>query len=671
MSKTIPPPVLVEEDGWLSPYTDQIVGRIKRFDNRIHQIEQRYGSLLDFASGYNYFGINFSTENQGWWYREWAPAAQALFLCGDFNNWNRQSHPLKRNEFGVWEIFLPYQEYKDTFTHLSKVKVHVHARNGELDRIPTYIRRVVQNQETLDFSGQVWFPDEPYRWKNTLPNLAAIQEQPLIYEAHVGMATEAADVGTYRHFTHQILPRISRLGYNVVQLMAVQEHPYYGSFGYHVSNFYCPSSRFGTAYELKELIDTAHGLGMAVIMDIVHSHAVKNRDEGLNEFDGTDYQYFHQGERGYHELWDSKLFDYNKEEVARFLLSNVRYWLDEFNFDGFRFDGVTSMMYYHHGNQVDFDHYDKYFVEGVDEEAILYLQLANTVARKTKPGAIVIAEDNSGMPGIARLPEDGGIGFGFRLALGIPDFWIRYVKERRDEDWNIHEMWNEMINRRHKENTVAYAESHDQALVGDKTLAFWLMDKEMYHHMAVNDQNLIVDRGVALHKMIRLFTLSLGGEGYLNFMGNEFGHPEWIDFPRQGNNWSYQYARRQWSLADNPKLRYKQLQAFDTAMINLVKSKKVLTDRFAEQLNMDNENKVIIFRKNGLIFIFNFHPSHSIPDYKFQLTGKGKYRVILSSDDEQFGGFDRVDTSIEYPTNGNHQLSIYVPNRCVLVLEPV
>jgi 1,4-alpha-glucan branching enzyme len=450
--------------------------------------------------------------------------------------------------------------------------------------------------------------------------------------------------------------------------MAIMEHPYYGSFGYHVSNFFSPSSRFGIPEDLKYLVNQSHEMGIAVIMDIVHSHAVKNIAEGLSEFDGTEYQFFHSGKRGYHDGWDSKLFDYGKWEVKKFLLSNVRYWLEEFHFDGFRFDGVTSMLYLHHGN-IDFDHYDKYFKLDMDTDAITYLQLANAVVHQFKQNAISIAEDVSGMPGLCRKPEEGGLGFDYRLAMGIPDYWIKTLKEKPDENWDINEIWTVLNNRRLGERTIAYAESHDQALVGDKTLAFWLMDKEMYTHMKLADQNPIIDRGIALHKLIRLITISLGGDGYLNFIGNEFGHPEWIDFPREGNDWSHQYAKRQWSLADNKDLKYQCLGNWDKAMIECIENNKLLATTKVTQLKMDTVNQVIIFEKNQLIFIFNFSPTNVIFNYQFTAPEKGTYRILLNSDKKLFGGFDRVDDNIDYPTDNNQLVSIYLTNRTALVLS--
>jgi len=661
---------IIQEDPWLDPYKNDVQNRYERYAETRKQIEEVAGSLLEFAAAHKYYGVNFDKDKNGWFYREWAPAAHQLYLTGDFNNWDRYSHKLERNFKGDWEIFLPNDQYKNTFVHQSKIKVHIEGANGCNDRLPAYITKVVQDTATYDFAGQLWFPENAFDWTDQQFSPADAVKAPIIYECHVGMAQETETVGTYREFADNTLPRIQAGGYNAIQLMAVMEHPYYGSFGYHVSNFFAPSSRFGTPEDLKYLVNKAHLLGITVIMDIVHSHAVKNMAEGLIELDGSDHHYFHPGGRGYHEGWDSKLFNYGKWEVKQFLLSNVRYWLEEFHFDGYRFDGVTSMIYMHHGTTA-FDHYDKYFKDGVDWDSVTYLQLANAVIHEFKKNSISIAEDVSGMPGLTRQPNEGGFGFDYRLAMGIPDYWIKTLKEKQDEDWDIYEMWGVLNNRRYKEKSIAYAESHDQALVGDKTIAFWLMDKEMYFHMQVNDQNMVVDRGIALHKIIRLFTMALGGEGYLNFIGNEFGHPEWVDFPREGNGWSHQYARRQWSLVDNKDLKYQLLDNFDKAMVQTIKDHHILASGAANQVYMDGGNKVIIFERNNLLFAFNFSTGNSIFGYRFRVPEKGVYRIILNSDRSEFGGFDRVDDTLEYHTDGEQMLSIYLTNRSAFVMQKI
>ncbi|MDH5609715.1 MAG: alpha amylase C-terminal domain-containing protein [Cyclobacteriaceae bacterium] len=670
MAKNIKP-MVVENDPWLQPYEAEIVARMERLNVRKAEIVKKYGSLAAFADGYRYLGFVQDAEAGGWWYREWAPQAKALFLIGDFNGWNRSTHPMAKGHDGVWTIFLSDEIYSGTFTHLSRVKVHVVTGQKSMDRLPAYSRYVTQDAETHDFSTRIWHPEREFEWTDAGFVIGEAHDGPLIYECHVGMAQEKEGVGTYREFADRVLPRIADQGYNAIQVMAIQEHPYYGSFGYHVSNLFAPSSRFGTPDDLKYLVDRAHALGIAVIMDLVHSHAVKNEAEGLARFDGSDDQYFHPGGRGYHTGWDSYLFHYGKEDVLRLLLSNVKYWISEFHFDGYRYDGVTSMLYFHHGEHVSFDHYDKYF-DQVDWDVLIYFQLANELVHLLKKDALTIAEDMSGMPGLCRSVEEGGIGFDLRLGMGIPDFWIKLLKHRRDEDWNMQELWSTMTNRRHGERTIAYAESHDQALVGDKTIAFWLMDKEMYDHMHVSHSSLVIDRGIALHNMVRLLTLSLGGEGWLNFIGNEFGHPEWVDFPREGNRWSYAYARRQWSLVDNEMLRYRQMYAFGKKMVEFAKAARLLSSMPARPLNLDQDNHALIFERNNYLFAFNFSPNNSIPDYRFQVPVAGRYQIILNSDQREFGGHDRIDDALTYPTVtlfGDHFLSVYLPNRCVIVLK--
>lgn len=660
-----PIPGLVLADGWLAPYQREIQARMRLFDSQMERICRLYGSLLECANGFRRLGFNRDPETKEWIYREWAPGARALFLIGDFNGWNREATPMQRDMNGIWEVRLP----ADSLCHGMKVKVHVvGADNIHRDRVPAWIRFTEQDPATFDYCGLIWEPSQPYTWKNTRFTPANFKT-PFIYEAHVGMSGEEERIHSYREFAETVLPRIARLGYNVVQLMAVQEHPYYGSFGYHVSSFFAPCNRFGTPEDLKYLIDTAHGLGIAVLLDVVHSHAVKNVAEGLNNFDGSGGQYFKAGERdSFHPDWDSCLFDYGRSEVLEFLLSNLRWWLEEFHFDGFRFDGVTSMLYVHHGHE-PFTDLGCYFNTMVNIDAVTYLQLAATLVQQVKPGAFAIAEDMSGMPGLCRPVDEGGFGFTHRLAMGLPDYWIKILKEKKDEEWSVGNIWYTLINRRYGEPNIAYAESHDQALVGDKTIAFRLMDAEMYTHMSCSTPSLIIDRGMALHKMIRLITLAAGGEGWLNFMGNEFGHPEWIDFPREGNGNSYKYCRRQWSLVDNQLLRYRFLNEFDRAMISLARKTRLLESLPARPLNMDENNQVMAFERGGLMFVFNWSGERAIPDYRLPAPAHGEWKVVLDSDDPIFGGYGRQDHSVNHFTDNQQYLSLYLLPRTVIVLS--
>ena len=669
--KTLP---IVAADEWLQPVEEQINLRHDRYLAHLKSIEDNCGSIIDYANGYKYFGWQWDEMMNGWWFREWLPEAKDVYIFGDFNGWQRTQLRLNRDTNGVWSIFLPEAMYGYRLTHGSLYKLHIHGDNGWLDRIPAYATRVVQDEQTKDYTAQFWI-DEPFDWSDD--NFTADKCSPLlIYETHVGMAQEKEGVGTYREFEKKILPKVRKAGYNAIQVMAIAEHPYYGSFGYHVSNFFAPSSRFGTPEELKSLIRTAHSMGIAVIMDLVHAHYVKNLNEGINELDGSQHLYSKEGEAGYQKYWDSKTFDYGKREVEHFLLSNVKYWMDIFHFDGYRFDGVTSMIYHHHG-YTDFDCREKFFDEGVNVDALVYLTLANKLIHSINPTAITIAEDVSGMPGMCHPIEDGGIGFDYRLGMAIPDFWIKLLKDIPDEDWNLDEMWDIMTSRLPGVKTVAYAESHDQALVGDKTIAFRLMDKEMYFAMNRASENLVVERGMALHKMIRLMTITTGGDAYLNFMGNEFGHPEWIDFPREGNNWSYAHAQRLWSLSTNGFLRYSQLGEFDRAMIRLVKKNRVLQNGYPWKWNTDYDNKTLVFSHRNLLFVFNWHHEASIPDYITEVPKAGKYTVELTTDDPKFGGQGRNTVGSEHfsysekDENGNlhHYIKIYNTARTAMALK--
>ena len=619
--------------------------------------------LADVFNSHLYFGLHH-LEGGGWVLREWAPNASAIWLIGESNEWQkREAFRMRRLEGGVWVLNLPEEE----LWHEMIYKLWVEWPGGSGERIPSHVTRVVQDDISKVFAAQVWSPDHAYGWKYS--GVGRV-DHPLIYEAHVGMSMENRRVSTFNEFRSYVLPRIADLGYNMIQLMGLQEHPYYGSFGYQVSNFFAVSSRFGTPEDLKCLIDEAHGLGIGVVMDLVHSHAVRNENEGLSRFAGDYNQYFYCGERGEHKLWNSRCFDYGKNEVLSFLLSNCKYWLEEFRFDGYRFDGITSMLYWDHGLGRDFTDYKMYYDGNQDEDAIIYLTLANKLIHQVNPDVITIAEDMSGMPGLAVPVDEGGIGFDFRMSMGIPDYWIKLIKEKKDEEWHVGDLFYELTNKRKEEHTISYAESHDQAMVGDKTIFFRLLDKDIYTSMDVFHQNMNVDRGISLHKMIRLLTIATAGDGYLNFMGNEFGHPEWIDFPREGNGWSYDHARRQWSLVDDKNLRFRFLNSFDRDMIGLARQKDFFIP-VPEPLVRDIERQLLIFRRGEYLFVFNFSPLRSYSGYKFQVE-PGKYMPVLDSDSEKYSGFGRIDDAVEHFTlyeNGKNFLSLYIPARSAFVLR--
>lgn len=662
----------IRDDRYLEPFADALRYRYSKFRGLLDSITSAEGSLDAFSRSYETMGLH--RVDGGVRYREWAPGAKEMFLFGEFNGWDRRACPLTRDEYGRWECFIPEKTPGvSPIPHASKVKAMVVEHHGTpLDRNPAWATYLVQDPNSYLFDTVFWDPPEPYQWKG--PDHIEKPSSMRIYECHVGMGTNDLKVGSYREFADNVLPHIKKTGYTALQIMAIMEHAYYASFGYHVTNFFAISSRSGSPEDLKYLIDKAHQLGLYVLMDIVHSHASSNSMDGINQFDGTDHQYFHEGERGRHSLWDSRLFNYGHWEVLRFLLSNLRWYMEEYHFDGFRFDGITSMLYVHSGIGVQFSgDYGEYFGFHVDVDACVYMMLANKLLHELYPKiSITIAEDVSGMPTLCIPVEEGGLGFDFRLAMAIPDMWIEILEKVKDENWNMGHIVHTLTNRRWKEKSIGYCESHDQALVGDKTIAFWLMDAAMYSDMNKDGfPSPAVERGIALHKMIRLVTMVLGGDGYLTFMGNEFGHPEWIDFPREGNGYSYQHARRRWDLCDNSFLRYRDMYWFECGMHKLDTEHPFLRHQIHQYVVLKNEtDKVVVVEKGErLLFVFNFHHSNSYTGYRIGTFWPGRYRVVLDSDDGDFGGHGRVAKDVVHETKTQswqdrpHFLELYLPSR--------
>lgn len=646
-------PELFGSDPCLAPYKKVLQQRWKNAETLLKSL----GGFDKISQAHKFYGLH--RKGRQWVFREWAPGATKITLTGDFCNWQilREYEATPIGD-GNWELRLPGK----TLRNGEHYAMEVQWPGGKGLRLPAYVRQVEQNLETNIFSAIVQDPQSGYEFRYCAP---PPPEAPLIYEAHIGIATEELKVGSFREFTAERLPAIAGAGYNTIQLMAIQAHPYYGSFGYHVANFFAIADRFGTPDEFKQLVDEAHRLGLRVIIDWVHSHAVRNEAEGLSRIDGTRYAYFHDGPRGEHQAWDSLCFNYSKPEVLRFLLSNCRYFLEEYHIDGFRFDGVTSMLYYHHGLNHQFSGYEEYFGSSVDEDAVTYLTIANKLIHHLRPDAVTVAEDVSGMPGLAAPAELGGIGFDYRMAMGVTDIWFKML-DIPDEQWNIFWLYGELINRRKDEKSISYVECHDQAIVGGKSAMFTMADVAMYDAMHINSDNCAVDRAMALHKIMRLLTAAAAGNGYLNFIGNEFGHPEWIDFPRKENNWSYIHARRQWSLSTKEDLRYRFLLAFDREITALAGSLGFYSAR-PQTVWIDDQRKILVFERNDYWFITNFHPVDSYFGYDTFMQS-GNYITILDSDDPKFGGFGLRTPDQRY-TAVNDRLKLYLPSRTILVLK--
>lgn len=701
----------------------------------LRRIVAAEGSLHDFcfANGLCRFGLQRAAG--GWRYREWAPAASACSLVGDFNGWDVTRHPCRAGSDGVYSCFVPDADGLRTGDKY-KVALMVRSAAGivrRIDCVPAWAARTMQDP----FTGTVYAlaSDDQllaYPWRHPRPTAdhhagggGELGATPLrIYEVHVGISASQPIVAGWSHFREHVLPRVAALGYTALLIIAAQEHGYYASFGYQVTSFFAPPSRFGTPAELQALIDAAHGLGLRVLLELVHSHASSNAAEGLSGFDGSLLEgggYFLAGSDGWHAEWGTRMFDFGKLEVLRFLLAQLCWYAECYRCDGFRFDAVSAALYRHRslGGAGTFERgYAEYYDGSLDVAALTYFKVANYLVHElVSPPLLTIAEEYSGLPGLCAPVMHGGVGFDYRQAMGLPPLWQRLCATlcsdeggdaggsvgsdaaggdasggvggdaASDVDGDVCDgrsatrgapgridmgaLVASMCSRRSEERRVAYVECHDQSIVGGQSLAFRCMGAEMYGGMSrlVGPPSVAVARGMALHKLTRLLACALGGEAYLNFIGNEWGHPEWVDLPREGNGHSCDRARRRWDLADDPLLRYGELQAFDAAMHALHDAHPwLLADAPRGQGDGGccccEARQALWFARGGCWFAFNLHTSAtaelvwhargpssplspaSVRTDDLSTSGEatpprsphGRARVLLDSDGARFGG---------------------------------
>jgi 1,4-alpha-glucan branching enzyme len=660
------------EDATLAAYRDFLERRARRFTGELKRIVAAYGSLRAYAALHTNLGIHKIRRTDGtfsWRLREYMPNAEDLWLTTDRLNFQRHaSYRFRRLENGVFQLSLP----EDALAHGTYMELRVKPRKrgpeqGALRRVPAFATWVEQDAVLpSQWCARLWAPEKPYRFRHRRPAKAVF---PRIYEAHVGMAQSALarqgqSVGSYRDFAADMLPRIRDAGYTAVQLMGILEHPLYRSYGYQVSSYFAPSSRFGTPDEFRGLVDAAHGLSLMVILDIPHGHACANTEQGIAAYDGSRYLF-----SGEHNQWGTPSFDYAQEMTRRFLLSNCRYWLEEFRVDGFRFDAVGNMIYADHGVDDDFSHVGRCFYGGnglprADENGELYLCLANALIRRIRPQALSIAEEFSGMPGLTCPPKEGGLGFDYRFAMGIPDYWEKCIESPRD----MGSLWYETTNHRPYDRTVSYVECHDQCINGHDAMIWRLIGKDMYDYMAVFTDNWNTSRGLAFYRLMRLVTLCTADAGYLNFMGDEFGHPEWLDDESR--------AHRQWHLAGRADLKYAGLAAWDRAQMTLVAGR--LPDFQQQPLFrfIHEDDRILAFERGRLLFVFNFHELQAKTNLLFAVT-PGKYVERLSSDETAFAGKGNLCVGVppvEHFTrvlDHRHEqdVSLYLPPMTALVLH--
>ena len=666
---------IINQDHSLKPFELEIKERMELYKEKLNEIKNKEKSLENIAKSYKSMGINLM-PNGDIKYREYAPGAKGISLFGEFNNWNKEQFWAKKDKFGFWELIIPNENGAPKIQHGQIVKVNVVLEDGNwMERNPIWSHYLIQNKESIILENIFWNPEIKYKWKYPQKHIKK-PESLRIYEVHIGLSSFDPKINSYKEFADTILPRVKKTGYTAIQFMAIMEHAEYASFGYHVNYLFAISSRFGTPEEFMYLIDKCHENGLFVIMDIIHSHASPNVNDGFNYWDGTDHLYFHGGNLGNHVQWNSKLYNYSSYETLRLLLSNCAYYIKEYRIDGFRFDCVTSMLYSHHGIDYNFTgNYKEYFNEFFNLESSVYLMLANSLIHKLNPEAITIAEDFSGTPGLCRPVEEGGLGFDYKLNMKICDKWKQYLLYKKDEEWNIEDIIYTLKNRRYKEKNISYCESHDQSFVGNCSLSSLLFSSERFWNMSNNSpETPVIGRGISLHKMIRLLTFALGGEGYLSFMGNEFGCPDSLDFPKKENRFSYSHSRRRWDLCDNKDLRYRFLYKWEIIM-NILEEIFHFIESEEEYISTKHEDdKVIVFEKGVLLFIFNFHPVKDFQDYQIGTKWGTPHKIILDSDEKRFMGKGRLNHTSSYSTvkksfkNRPYNMKLDMPSRTCMIL---
>ena len=650
--------LLMERDPSLNPWAGDIRMHLDRYNERRWRLAGD-GSLSEFANGYHYFG--FHRTDEGWAFREWLPGADAVWLTGDFNNWQRYACPLIPIGNGVWEVRLRGQ---DALKHGQMVKLIVGRQGASFERVPAYIHRCVKDHIGGALCGEIWMPGQPFQWTDGDFFRFKRPRSPMIYEAHVGMAQEHGRVGSFREFADETLGWVQYAGYNTVLLMAVQEDPDYASMGRRVANFFAPSHRFGTPEDLKYLVNKAHELDISVLMEVCCCWASPNVGEGLSQQDGTDWQYFLTGPRGWHPKHGTRLFDYGRDDVLHFLLSNLKYWMEEYHFDGFRFDGVTSMLYENHGMSA-FDRPDAYFSMNTNVDARIFLMLANELIHGFNDKAMTIAEEDSGFPGMCLPLEYGGVGFDYRQDEGVQALWAALIRDQRQQDWDMSRLWATLTAGRPGEMRLCSPEPRERSLMAR------MAGEALETGMGKEDKDPEVDRAADMQKAIRLLTCALSGNGFLTFMGNEFGHPDRVDFPRAENRFSGLNARRRWSLVNDWSLKYEWLANFDRAMTFLFNRFAIHCAGDPERLLIDDEKKLIAFSRGGMLFVFNLHPTQDARRV-FINAGSGAYRAALTTDEWPFGGRERVSKEAAFRTSdapGGTGFFIDLPCRFGAVFE--
>ncbi|KAH9622869.1 hypothetical protein KSS87_007872 [Heliosperma pusillum] len=457
-------------------------------------------------------------------------------------------------------------KYTPCLPHGSKYRVYFNTPDGPLERVPAWATYVLPDEEGNQSCAVHWDPSPEFthKWKNNSPKAP---KSLRIYECHIGISGSDPKVSSFLEFSEKVLPYIKDLGYNAIQLFGVVEHKDYFTAGYRVTNFYAVSSRYGTPEDFKRLVDEAHGLGLLVFLDIVHSYSAADEMVGLSLFDGTNDCYFHTGKRGHHKYWGTRIFKYGDVDVLQFLLSNLTWWIEQYHIDGFQFHSIPSMIYTHNGFATFTGDLEEYCNQYVDRDALMYLILANDILHALHPNIITIAEDATLYPGLCEPSSQGGLGFDYYVNLAAPEMWLSLLENVPDNEWSMSKIVTTLMgNKAYTNKMLLYAENHNQSISGGRSLAEILLGAEIDSNLSTSS----LLRGSSLHKG--------------------------VEFPTSNNNFSYELASRRWDLLSDQGV-HQELFHFDQDMMKLDKAGKVLS-RCLPNVHHVNDDTMIILNSD-------------------------------------------------------------------------
>lgn len=551
----------------------------------------------------------------------WAPNAKAVSVIGDFNNWDARRSPMRRlGESGIWELFLPAAAEGD------KYKFHVTQCDGRVvDKTDPY----GVYAEVRPNNASVLYPLKRYKWKDrrwmTARRKYDFRTAPMnIYEVHLGSwkRAEGDRFLTYTELAEQLIPYVKEMGYTHIEMLPVEEHPFDGSWGYQVTGYYAPTSRYGSPDEFKQFVDACHQNGISVILDWVPAHFPKD-DFALARFDGTAL-YEHQDPRlGEHIQWGTYIFNYGRKEVANFLLANALYWMDIFHIDGLRVDAVASLL------RLDFCKEEGQWLPNVyggseNLEAIEFLKHMNSVIAEREPGALMIAEDSTAWPGVTKKVDEGGLGFSLKWNMGWMNDFLSYIKL-------------DPIYRKYHQNKLTFGMAYHYA----ENFVLVLSHDEVVHTKSSMIGKMPGDVWQSFANLRLSYGFMMGHPGKkLLFMGGEFAqYSEWSE--ARSLDWHLlQYADHQ------------EMQAYVKELNHLYTEEPAF---WAEDFDPngfqwiecdDAESSIVSFvrrsKEKELVFLCNFTP---VVHHGFSLgvPQEGVYHERLNSDAARFGGSDVIN----------------------------